>query len=194
MDFFLFKTEKKRPQILHFCRVRRQEEKKPEKSPVHYIFFFDYSMFPCLFPSFLSFNIVAVSRKRKKAREGNLVDQKRIDDDDDDPLRSAERSTRCTAFRSSARSRPSRGCRSSARSRQSTRCRSSARSRRCTKYRCPGERRPSRGCLREICQHVIYVCVCLGWGSWRGRAVLGLRTVALQSAGRVKSSVAHVEF
>lgn len=116
-------------------------------------------MFPCLFPSFLSFNIVAVSRKRKKAREGNLVDQKRIDDDDDDPLRSAERSTRCTAFRSSARSRPSRGCRSSARSRQSTRCRSSARSRRCTKYRCPGERRPSRGCLREICQHVPYVCV-----------------------------------
>lgn len=38
------------------------------------------------------------------------------------------------------------------------------------------------------------VCVCLEWGSWLGRAALDLRTVALQSAGRVKSSVAHVEF
>lgn len=65
---FLFKTEKKRPQILHFCRVRRQEEKKPVKKPSPLYFFFDYSMFPCCFPCLLSFNIVAVSRKRKRER------------------------------------------------------------------------------------------------------------------------------
>lgn len=64
---FLFKTEKKRPQIFHFCRVRRQEEKKPEKKPSP-LYFFDYSMFPCRFPYLLSFNIVAVSRKRKRER------------------------------------------------------------------------------------------------------------------------------
>lgn len=67
MDFSFSKLKKKRPQILHFCRVRRQEEKKPEKKPSP-LYFFDYSMFPCCFPCLLSFNIVAVSRKRKRER------------------------------------------------------------------------------------------------------------------------------
>lgn len=41
---------------------------------------------------------------------------------------------------------------------------------------------------------MLYTCVCVsGMGFVAGRS-LELRTVALQSAGRVKSSVAHVEF